>query len=140
MPGRYEAEGALKMRVMRCALAIAGCLAAVTLFYAPALAGDCASPDDCSAIPDNATRATGLLAIGAGIFIGAKILRRARPGSVPLGDEDDEFRSGYDPPRGSPDDGPPRFPEPPSAAPDPGPPESPKSTPFDAPLGEDEGR
>jgi hypothetical protein len=128
------------MRVMRPVLALAGCLAAMTLFYAPARAGDCASPDDCAAIPDNATRATALLAIGAGVLIGFRILRRGRPGSVPLGDEDDEFRSGYGPPRGSPDDGPPRLPEPPSGSPDPGPPESPKSAPFDRPLGEDEGR
>ena len=113
------------MRVMRCALAIAGCLAAMTLIYAPALAGDCASPDDCSAIPDNATRATALLAIGAGVLIGAKILRRARPGSVPLGDEDDEAE-----PNGG---------EVVSGVPDPGPPQAPKSAHFDQPLGEDEG-
>jgi hypothetical protein len=129
MPGRYEAEGASKMRVIRCALAIAVCLAAATLFYAPARAGDCASPDDCSAIPDNATRATALLAIGAGVLIGAKILRRARPGSVPLGDEDDD-EAAPDPPHGGAATG----------APDPGPPQAPKSTPFDRPLGEDDAR
>jgi hypothetical protein len=120
------------MRVMRCALALAGCLGAITLFYAPALAGDCASPDDCSAIPDNATRATALLAIGAGVFIGAKILRRARPGSVPLGDEDgDEAVPDGEPP---PDEGAA------SGAPNPWPPQAPNSAPYDAPLGEDEGR
>jgi hypothetical protein len=113
------------MRMMRCALAIAGCLAAMTLIYSPALAGDCASPDDCAAIPDNATRATALLAIGAGVLIGAKILRRARPGSVPLGDEDDD--------EAVPDGGAA------TGAPDPSPPQSPKSAPFDRPLGEDEG-
>jgi hypothetical protein len=117
------------MRVMRCALAIAGCLAAITLFYAPARAGDCASPDDCTAIPDNATRATALVAIGGGLFIGAKILRRARPGSVPLGDEDDD-EAVPDPPDGGAATG----------ASDPGPPQSPKSGPPDGPLGEDQVR
>jgi hypothetical protein len=120
------------MRVMRPVLALAACLAAVTLFYAPALAGDCASPDDCSAIPDNATRATALLAIGAGVFIGAKILRRARPGSVPLGDEDDDEAgpNGEPPPDGGAATG----------ASDPGPSQAPKSAPFDRPLGQDEER
>ncbi len=120
------------MRVMRPVLAIAGCLAAITLFYAPARAGDCASPDDCSAIPDNATRATALLAIGAGVFIGAKILRRARPGSVPLGDEDDD--------EAGPNGGPPPNGGAATSAPDPGPPQAPKSAPFDRPLGADDAR
>ncbi|HEV2908602.1 MAG TPA: hypothetical protein VGX02_04945, partial [Candidatus Eremiobacteraceae bacterium] len=73
-----------------------------------------------------ATRATALLAIGAGVLIGAKILRRGRPGSVPLGDEDDD--------EAVPDG------DAPSGAPDPGPPQSPTSGPPDGPLGEDEVR
>jgi hypothetical protein len=50
---------------------IALCLMFLAL---PAQAGDCASPDDCSAIPDNGTKA----ACGLGILAGYGLYQRSR--------------------------------------------------------------
>jgi hypothetical protein len=62
---------------------MAGC---VLLLAVPARAGDCASPDDCSSIPDNGTKA----ACVGGVIAGCSIYERTRRKK----DDDPEFGEG----------------------------------------------
>jgi len=114
-------------------------ISALAVTTARALAGDCASPDDCGALPDNVTRVGGITGTIAGlIYICTKWIRTSPPVVEPPPPGTREKPPG-DPPPGTrekpPGDPPPGTQEKPPGDPPPGTQEKP---PGDPPPGTQE--
>ncbi len=60
------------------------------LFAAPAWAGDCSDPSDCSSIPDNGTKAACIGGVIAGYCLYERTKRKKKEGDPAIGEEADD--------------------------------------------------